>query len=141
MKISSKQEKEDFLKTNITGSGSYALVTYENRTEAIWISKYTNWTEGRDWFLESPCELYRFEFKDTSEESIRAYAEELYEPDGTEDAINNIKSMLRDGWLYEIENFQTMPYLPNELDNIELISEIECLDWMLKQPVNGNNHF
>ena len=33
--------------------------------------------------------------------------------------------------LYEIENFQCMPYLPDEVDDIRIISERKCLEWLV----------
>ena len=39
--------------------------------------------------------------------------------------------MIVDGCFYEINNFQTAPYLPGEVDDIKMISGRECLEWML----------
>ena len=33
--------------------------------------------------------------------------------------------------LYEIENFQCMPYLPDEVDDIRIVSERKCLEWLV----------
>ena len=48
--------QEFLLKSNID-FGTYALVTYNGKTEPTWFSKYN--LKGIDWFLESPCELYK----------------------------------------------------------------------------------
>lgn len=57
----------------------------------------------------------------------------LEESENKQDYINNfLKPMIVDGYLYEIENFQCSPYLPKEVDNIQIISEKECLDYMLR---------
>jgi len=48
--------KEFLLKNNID-LGTYALVTYDNQTEATWFTKYSS--EDGYWFLESPCQLYK----------------------------------------------------------------------------------
>jgi len=37
------------------------------------------------------------------------------------------------GALYEIENFQCSPYLPEYVDDIKLISEREYLEYMLNE--------
>ena len=131
MRIKNEAERQKFLELNIKGAGSYALVTYDNKTEPIWISRYVDWNENGNWFLESPCILMRYKFEDNSEEAIRLHVEELYEPDFVEEEINNIKSMIRDGWLYEIESPQIDSCLPAELEDLTLISESYCLEWML----------
>ena len=125
---------EEFLLNNIKDIGSYALVTYNNKTEATWFTKY-NFGDG-DRFLESPCELYKqTKVGEDIDEFCEQYIEMfiyLEEDVSKEDYINQfIKPMIIDGWLYEIENFQTAPYLPKEVDDIKLISERECLEWML----------
>ena len=79
MKINNENEKQKFLELNIKSIGSYALVTYNNQTEAIWITRYQDHCEdGSDWFLESPCGLMRYEFEDSSDKEIRDYVEEQY---------------------------------------------------------------
>jgi len=124
---------EFLLKSNLE-LGIYALVTYNNRTEATWFSKHDY--EGKDWFLESPCELYRItEVDKPVEEFAKEYIDGLLE-NGTneQDYINKwILPMIVDNVLYEIENFQYSPYLPKEVDDIKLISERECLEYMLKE--------
>lgn len=137
MKINNKAERQKFLELNIIDSGSYALVTYDNHTETIWISKYTVGESGY-WFLEAPCELCRYEFKDDSDKAIIEYVKELYEKDAIEEGIKYTKSMLRDGYLYDIDAPQTAPFLPDKLDDLTLISEQYCLEWMLNQ--NNNCH-
>ena len=41
--------------------------------------------------------------------------------------------MIVNGALYGIENFQCSPYLPKEVDGIKLVSEKECLIYMLSK--------
>lgn len=127
---------EEFLLKSNLDLGTYALVTYNNRTEATWFSKYDD--EGADWFLESPCELYKLmEVTESIDDFCKEYMEQcicLEKGENEEDYINEfVKPMIVDGWLYEIENFQCSPYLPNEVDDIKLISEKECLEYLLKQ--------
>ena len=125
---------KEFLSKSNLEVGTYALVTYEGRIESTWFTKYDNWGEdGHTWFLESPCTLYRIaevdkpikEFAEiyascfVEEEEIESYAEQYIIPM----IVNNV--------LYEIENFQCSPYLPKEVDDIKLISEEECLEYML----------
>jgi len=138
MKINNENEKQKFLELNIKSIGSYALVTYNNQTEAIWITRYQDHCEdGSDWFLESPCGLMRYEFEDSSDKEIREFVEEQYKEEYIEEGIKYVKSMIRDGWLYEIYNPQTGPFLPDVLDDLTLISEEYCLEWMLENRENS----
>lgn len=111
--------------------GTYALVTYNGRTEATWFSKHDY--EGKDWFLESPCTLYRItEVDKPIKEFAEDYASSLIEEDDIESYAEQwVIPMIVDNVLYEIENFQCSPYLPKEVDDIKLISERECLEYML----------
>jgi len=125
---------EEFLLKNNVGFGTYALVTYNNRTEATWFSKHN--FRSKDWFLESPCQLYKIaEATESIDGFARDYVKELLEEDADEEAYINehVKPMIVNGVLYEIENFQCSPYLPKEVDELELISEKDCLIYMLNQ--------
>lgn len=125
---------EEFLFKNNIGS-TYALVTYDNKTEATWFTNY-NFGEG-DWFLESPCELFRVMFvTEPIDDFAKKYAElwELEEGETYEDIANKyVKPMIVNGVLYSIENFQCSPYLPSVVDEIKPISEKECLEFLLKE--------
>lgn len=125
---------EEFLLKNNIDFGTYALVTYNNKTEATWFSKHN--FEGSDWFLESPCQLYTMaEVTEPIDKFAKEYVADLLEEGSdVEDYINkHIKPMIIDGILYEIENFQCSPYLPKEVDEIKLVSEKDCLNYMLNQ--------
>ena len=127
---------EEFLfKNNI--EYTYALVTYNNKTEPTWFTKYNLEDGNGDWFLESPCELYRVMFAtEPIDEFANKYAElyELEDGETYEDIANKyVKPMIINGVLYSIENFQCAPYLPSEVDEIKLISEKECLEFLLKE--------
>ena len=125
---------KEFLLKNNMDFGTYALVTYNNKTEATLFSKHN--FKGEDWFLESPCVLYKImEVIKPIDKFARDYVKDLLEEDADiEDYINkHVKLMIVDDILYEIENFQCSPYLPKEVDGIELISEQECLVYMLNQ--------
>ena len=125
---------KEFLLKNITDFRTYALVTYNNKIEATWFSKHN--FEGEDWFLESPCVLYVMaKVTEPIDKFAIKYVTDLLE-DGSdvENYINkHIKPMIINDILYEIENFQCSPYLPKELDEIKLVSERECLIYMLNQ--------
>lgn len=136
---------KEFLKENVKGIGCYALVTYNGVTEATWFTPYE--FNKEKWFLESPCALYKIcEVDKPIDEFCNEYVEnclELTKDTNIKDYINDfVKPMIADGCFYEIENFQTEPYLPSEVDNIEIISERQCLEWMLnrkKEKQNANH--
>lgn len=118
MKINNKEELQNFLELNIKNIGSYALVTYNNHTQPIWIAKYENWKEdGSDWFLESPCEIYSFNYDLSNKEHL--------------ECIKEYGFIIKNNSVYEIVSPQVAPFLPNELDDLTLISEEYCLDWIL----------
>lgn len=89
---------QDFLSKQNIDIGTYALVTYDTCTEAIWFSKFPLMKNGSDWFLESPCQLYEVGLGCPQ---------------------------------YEIINYQCAPYLPKYVDKIEIISEEQCLEYLL----------
>lgn len=123
--------KQFLLDSNID-FGTYALVFHDNKIEPVWFTKYD--FKGEDWFLESPCELYKvMEVRDVSDANLIEYLKELLDKDANiEEYINEyVESMIVDGVLYEINNFQCSPYLPEYVDDIKLISERECLEYML----------
>jgi hypothetical protein len=125
---------EEFLLKSNLEVGTYALVTYDNKTEATWFTKYDNCgDDGHTWFLESPCQLMKYDFENQSEQDIKDFVLAWYGDECLESDIDYVKSMVRGDYLYEIENFQCSPYLPKEVDDITLITEQECLDYILQQ--------
>lgn len=140
MKINNKEELYKFLKLNISDIGSYALVSYDNKTEAIWITKYENYDKDGDWFLESPCELHEHERSqsDMSDEQIKNLCMVLYGKNYSSSDLNDITCMMKGTNCYSIDNFQVAPYLPYELDDLTLISEDYCINWLIKQEEDIN---
>ena len=123
--------QEFLLKNNELGT--YALVTYDKKTEATYFSGF--YDENKLWFLESPCLLNQIcEVDKPIDEFCKEYVREIgliEDIDENKYIEINIKPMIIDGYLYEIENFQTSPYLPKEVNDIKIISERECLEWMI----------
>ena len=128
---------QDFLMASEIEVGCYTLVTYNNKTEAIYFSKYKD--NGRTWFLESPCECRivdkvigdKIKF---CQEHVRTY----YSIKGGKKGIvkfskEYIEPLVVDDILYEVENYQCSPFLPKEVDNIEIISERDCLLYILNR--------
>lgn len=127
---------EKFLLENVKGRGTYALVSYDNKIEPTWFTRY-NFGNG-DWFLESLCTLRVITSSiDTPiDEFCKEYVSEFLEisEDCNIDEYikKHIKPMIIDNCLYEIDNLQYDPYLPKEVDDIKLITEEECLRYLLK---------
>lgn len=133
---------KEFLLNNVGAEdvGCYALVSYNGKKEAIWFSNFCNLNkDGEVFFLESPCELDKIcEVGLNIDEFCKEYMkgidlmEGATEGESEKDYIENfVKPMIVDGFLYEIENFQVAPYLPDEVESIEIITERECLEWLL----------
>jgi len=120
MKINNEKEKQKFLELNIKGVGSYALVTYNNQTEVIWIANIgKSFTKDNNiWFLEAPCEIIKYNFDLNDKEDLKHVKEYGY--------------IIKNGTVYEIDSSQTAPFLPDVLDDLTLISKEYCLDWMLR---------
>ena len=113
--------------------GTYALVNYDNKELAVWFTSHGGW------FLESPCELYK-EAEIKNKQELRDYVSDMMIEDGDVDLDEHIKDcyehMLVNGILYEIENFQCAPFLPEEVDSIKIISEKDCLRYLLSKSKN-----
>lgn len=134
---------EQFLLDNMKSDvGCYALVAYNHITEAIWFSNYCDLNKkGEVFFLESPCELFKIcEVEGDIDRFCKKYMNDINLLDGaTEENLEKeyieeyVKPMIIDNSFYSIENFQVAPYLPNEVDGIKIITERECLIWLLKK--------
>ena len=119
MRINNKQELQKFLEERIPRSiiGSYAIVTYNDITESIYIANYGRLRDDctEDYYLESPNQLYTYEIRD--EEDLEYW----------KDAAD----VVRDNKAYSIESWQTGPFLPDVIDDIKLITPEECVDFLL----------
>lgn len=126
---------EKFLNDNTKKESceTYAIVKYNGKEEAthfhhVWDDK------GGLWFKPAPCSLYVIgECKNPySKEWIEYFKELLENDESVEDYIEEyVKPMIMGEVLYEIEYFQCMPYLPDEVDDIRIISERKCLEWLV----------
>lgn len=117
----------DFLKENINECGSFAFVTIDNDKIPLWFSRLNN---GKDiWFLESECCVFRICDVKNIKEFCNEYIKDLLEEGEDEQAYINkfILPMIVDNVFYEIVNFETAPFLPQEVENIELTTEHDCL--------------
>jgi hypothetical protein len=125
---------QEFLLKSDIKFGTYALVTYDGKVEPTWFTKY-NFEDG-EWFLESPCELYEVKkIEEPIEKFLYEYASFIVEEfENPQEYIEKyVRHMIIDNILYTIENFQCSPYLPKKVEDIKLISERECLEYMLNK--------
>ena len=125
---------QDFLIQNAE-SFQYAIVKYDGRTEAVYFTEHDY--KGKDWFLESPCGLYeeqRFSENENIKEWCLSTADALLEPEANriEYVEQYMLPLIVDNVLYDIFCPQVEPYLPKMVDDIKLVTERECLFYLLK---------
>ena len=129
----SKINVYDFLMQNDV-SMQYTLVEYNGKTEATYFVRHYH--NNKPWFLESLCGLcieHKFAEGENIEEWCLSMADELLEPDvdRKEYYEQYMKPLIVNRVLYDIYCPQTAPYLPKEVDDIILITERECLLYLL----------
>lgn len=131
MVIYSKQELYDFLnKTNKKEkekqetelSSIFYLVKYNDVTEPIYFFKF------EDVYFASPCVLHSIKMQ---EEELEKYVRATYEDNSFEEALKYEKTLYVDSILYEIDNPQVAPFLPEKIEIEAILSESECLKWLL----------
>ena len=116
---------------------SYALVKYEDKTEVVYFVR--NYNDDKPWFLESPCYIcteHEFDSNDDNdnlEKWCLELADELLEPDADRKEYYEkyMKPLIVGHVLYDIDCPQVSPYLPREVEDITLITERECLFYLL----------
>lgn len=110
----------------------YALVTYNGITEPTYF--YTIDLDEKGLLdLHSPCEVFkRIEGSDEIEDYFKWLKEEENGGFSKEDIDKSFRPLIVDNVYYEVENFQCAPYLPEEVDNIEICSERDCLLFVLE---------
>ena len=123
----------DYLIKNVK-SMQYAIVEYDGHIEAVYFVQHSH--NGNPWFLESPCnpcKEYEFTKDENIEEWCLSVADELLEPDvdRKEYYEQYMKPLIVGNVLYDIYCPQVAPYLPKEVDDIILITERECLLYLL----------
>lgn len=85
-----------------------------------------------DWWFASVCMLSS---RTCALENVEEYVRETYEKSAIEEALIYEKMLYIGGVHYTIENFQNVISLPIELEIVDVLTETECLKWML------NNNF
>ena len=141
MKINSRQElyeyirKLDFTSIKDTDLSSvYFLIKFD---DTVWPIHFMHY-EGS--YFESPCQLCGVPLED---DKLTEFIQEMYGVNYAEEVYEFEAGMQRNGRHYEIENFQCAPFLPNEIEILDVFSDKKCLDWLLNHSANeqeGNNH-
>ena len=131
IEFNTKQELTDYLDNfdfdsvmDTKLSSVYFLIEFDNHIMPIYFSRWD------DVWFPSVCECCKYSL--TDDEWIQSI-KDLYDEDSWEDAYEFEKTMIRDGWHYEIHCFQSSPFLPNDIKIIDVFSDSECLDWMLSR--------
>ena len=129
--IKSREELYDYLnkvdiesKRETSLSSVYFLVEQNGKDEAIYFMSYNGV------YFESPCELHSWEMKDTD---LDSYVLDMYMNESFNEAYELEKLMQRDNMHYEIDCPQTGPFLKMPCKIKGLLSESECLDFLLKE--------
>lgn len=113
-------------------SAFYALVTYDGVTEPTYFYTVDLGEKGL-LDLHSPCEVFKqFEGVNEIEDYFKWLMDEKNGGFSDGDIDNYFRPLVVDEIYYEVENFQCAPYLPEEVDNVEICSERDCLLFILK---------
>ncbi len=136
MKINSREELNSYLenldissKVETPMSCVYFLVTYDNETIPVYFEQQKSVENpGHTVYFESSCDLKAINLPP---EELEDYVRYMYREDAFEESLEYEKKMQRGNTHYEIENYQMDKFLPDQLDDIQMISETECLDWLL----------
>ena len=134
MKINSKRELYDFLEIldwdaykEHDWSSVYFLIKYDKYTQAVYFSYIRN-----SWF-ESSCVLRVFPLAD---DKLKEYVEEQYIKKSWDEAYKYESVFQKDNCHYEIDNPQCFPFLPEELEIVKIMTEKECLEWLIEKTTN-----
>lgn len=125
-----------FLKEHSPGKSTYAIVKYAGKEVPVFFANYHSMDYGEG-FIEEPCYLHKIYYGNDLEKFCKHYAENMigpYNPKGEESYIKTrILPYIRDNTFLLIETPSVEPFLPEEIDEIILISDQECIDFLLKQ--------
>ena len=131
MKLNSRKELYEYLesvdwesKRDCSWSSVYFLISYDEHTEAIHFMHYED-----SWF-ESSCVLRGFPLPDNK---LREYVEERYIEKLWNEAHKYESVFQKDNYHFEIDNPQCFPFLPEEVEVVKVMSEEECLEWLIKR--------
>lgn len=101
----------------------YFLIKYNDTIEPIYFFPFEN-----VWF-ESPCEVHKCEM---TEKELLEYVHEIYVKDAWDKAYEFEKLMLKNGYHHEIDCPQCSPFLPDDIEILDVLTERECLEWIIE---------
>jgi hypothetical protein len=124
-----------FLLENSSGKSSYAIVKYGNKEHAVFFANHHSMDYGEG-FIEEPCYLHKIYFGQDLDKFCRHYAEDAIGPHNKE-AIDKfieerVLPYIRKDAFCLIDTPSVEPFLPDEIEEIKLISKSECIDWLLE---------
>lgn len=130
---------KDFLKNNVTKENCcFALVTYNNKTEAIYFDIERK--EDKFYYYEACCEAVK-NVCITGDIDLfcREYiSKNIISPNNSfiDSYIrHNMKPFIINGWLYDIKASISAPFLPKEVDDIKIISKKKCLHFLIEKNI------
>ncbi|MEG0365119.1 MAG: hypothetical protein RSD85_03070 [Erysipelotrichaceae bacterium] len=134
MKINSRDELNEILKKQSKKNVEmYALATYKGATKAVYFPEFpANGKATKDYF-EAECHLNKIEFKDQSDDALKAYVMDNFIEDFQAEGLDYVKSMIRGNFICEITSYLTQPFLPRVIDNLEFIDEKTCVDFLFEK--------
>lgn len=110
----------------------YALVEYDGITEPTYFYSVDLGESGLI-DMHSPCEVFkRFEGKNEIENYFDWLINDSDNNFSKEDIDKYFRTLIVNDVLYEVENFQCAPYLPEEVDSIKICTERDCLLFILE---------
>lgn len=128
---------KEFLFDNLHEFNDYGictLVTYNDKTEPIYFAKHYD-MNNRVWFRESSIDLLKYKIDRPIDEFCDLHVTEYYwcnEEEKQEIIDKYIKPMIIGEYLYQTEAHQQPPFLPKEVDDIKIVSERECVEWIIE---------
>lgn len=130
MEFQTKQELYDYLNSfdfdaykDTPLSSVFFLTEYNDVVEPLYFSAY------EDVWFETDCNLLRFPLAD---DMVMDYVKGTYFEEDWQGAYTYESMFQQDGWHYEIENWQCTPFLPEHIKLLKVLSERECLEWLLE---------
>ena len=84
--------------------------------------------EFEDVYFASPCELYMSNLND---DDLEEYVKNIYNANAYKEAMKYEKLMQVNNMHYEIDCPQVEPFLPDEIEIVNVLTESECVKYLL----------
>ena len=130
MEFSTKQELYDYLNSfdfdahkDTPLSSVFFLTEFDGVIEPLYFSPY------EDVWFETTCDFFRFPLAD---DLVMDYVKGTYFEADWALAYAYEALLQKEGWHYEIENFQCAPFLPENIKILKVLTERECFEWLFE---------